>query len=260
MDCVSTIQAGLSLRPRRLKGLRRPTREIPGLGTAELVREERCHGWQILKQLVPSRLTIVDQVLLDDESDSDSLLHWETLWKLEPVSRVRLATELCEQFGTLAPDIELDDLLRSIDEWLAPYRISRSGNDYLIHYDCTDAPAGTVMGNVLVNAFIDSSGSLARVDTHGIEMAELMELELREAYRQRVVPIGCGFVADSIADRLICAGYVRPSDEYWTLLGASIKQTEALLNTAEASHQPFLAAALRMLKLVHSDAVNRLKS
>jgi hypothetical protein len=124
----------------------------------------------------------------------------------------------------------------------------------------TDAPAGTVMGNVLVNAFIDSSGSLARVDTHGIEMAELMELELREAYRQRVVPIGCGFVADSIADRLICAGYVRPSDEYWTLLRASIKQTKALLNAAEASHQPFLAAALRMLNLVHSDAVNRLKS
>tara|TARA_R110002049_G_C8974272_1_gene547805 strand:+ start:217 stop:816 length:600 start_codon:yes stop_codon:yes gene_type:complete len=199
-------------------------------------------------------------VLLDDESDSDSVLHWETLWKLEPVARVRLAAELCERFGTLATEIELVDILRSIDEWLAPYRISRSGNDYLIHYDCTDAPTGTLKGNILVNAFIDSSGSLARVDTHGAEMAELLELELRLAYRQRVVPIGCGFVADSIADRLICSGYVRPSSEYWTLLRASIKQTEALLSAAEASHQPFLAAALRMLNLVYLDAVNRLKS
>ena len=100
MDCVSTIQSALNLRPRRLKGLRRPTRTILGLSTAELVREERCHGWQIQKQLVPSRLTIVDQVLFDNQSENECLAYWETLWQIEPVARVRLVNKLLETLET----------------------------------------------------------------------------------------------------------------------------------------------------------------
>lgn len=260
MDCVSTVQPALNLRPRRPRGLLRPTKMIAGLGTVELVREERCHGWQMTKEFVPSRLTIVDQIMVGNESEDDARIYWETLSQKEPLARVRLATELFNRHQAGPPINDLDDILRSIDEWLVPYRISRSGNDYLVHYECTDAPAGTLLGSVLINALVTSCGTVSRIDTYGPETVTLIEAELRDAYRQRIVPDGCGFVVDSIADRLICAGYLRPTDEYWSLLSAAVEQTESLLALAEPRHHSFLQAALRMLNMVKSVATSRATS
>lgn len=257
MDCVSTAQSAIGLRPRRLKGLRRPTKDVPGIGLVELVRDERCHCWQIQKQIVATRYTLIDEVVVGTESEADSLAYWEQLWSLERLVRTRLATALWKKSPTSA---NLYGVVQFIDEWLVPYRISRSCPGYLIQYDCTDGPDGSLIGNILVNAFIEPSGLLSRIDTYTAEQSGLLELELRNAYRQRIVPRGCGFVCDSIADRLICSGYVRPCEEYWKLLSDSIAQTTALLQTAESSHRAFLTSARTMLQLVQSNAVSRLKT
>ena len=59
----------------------------------------------------------------------------------------------------------------------------------------------------------------------------------------------CGFVADSIADRLICYGFGTTTDDHAELLAASLSQTNELLVAARQSDKPFLRCACHLLTL-----------
>lgn len=227
------------MRPRRPKGLRRPTRYVDGFGSAELIRSERLLGWQVELQIVPTRLTKLDNFFRGTDDEADVVREWRRILDAEIGIRHAVVQNVIAeaQPSSIAYAVEL----------VAPLRIEPSGNGYMLEYDFTDLDNLAMPNVVLARAFVDNSFQITRLDTYSSETAP--EWELRDAYKCRIVPDGCGFVADSIADRLICYGFGTTADNHAELFKASLSQTNELLITARASDRTFLRCARDLLKL-----------
>ena len=239
IDCVSIVQSAAGLRPRRPIGLRRPTRDVDGFGSAELVRSERLHGWQVETQIVPTRLTKLDNFFRTTDDEADVVREWRRILNAETSIR-HAVTQMA------LGDAEPSSIAHAL-KLVAPYRIEPSGDDYLLEYDFTDFDEDAKRDVALARVFVDTSFKITRLDTHSVETAP--DWELRDAYKCRIVPNDCGFVADSIADRLICYGFSATTDDHAELLAASLSQTNELLVAARQSDKPFLRCARDLLTL-----------
>ncbi|HUE74609.1 MAG TPA: hypothetical protein VMP01_27325 [Pirellulaceae bacterium] len=247
-DCVSEARTVPGLKPRRLKGLRRPTKTIAGLGTIELAQEDGCHSWQLSHPFVPSRLTLVDDVLRESEpnAEADAVSFLARLLTNErPLRERAIRARYFEFIDESARPCPFDVILENLDEWMAPYRIERFGSSGThLKYDCRDAPNQALVGAEQIQVALDGDWSIDGVSYFTSGVADHLRIA---AYRQRVVPQGCGFAADCIADRFIINTYITPTPELATLLDQSIEQTAVLLEGAAHPHKPFLRCAHSML-------------
>ena len=219
--------------------MRRPTRDVDGFGSAELVRSERLHGWQVETQIVPTRLTKLDNFFRTTDDEADVVREWRRILNAETSIR-HAVTQMA------LGDAEPSSIAHAL-KLVAPYRIEPSGDDYLLEYDFTDFDEDAKRDVALARVFVDTSFKITRLDTHSVETAP--DWELRDAYKCRIVPNDCGFVADSIADRLICYGFSATTDDHAELLAASLSQTNELLVAARQSDKPFLRCARDLLTL-----------
>jgi hypothetical protein len=245
MDCLSEIRAIPGLRPRRPKGLRRPTKEHPLLGTMELVREERCHSWQVSDQLVPSRLTLIDGILQESEDTEEAVAYLTALRLME--RRIRenvIRARYFEFVGDSLRSMPFEQILEQLDGWMAPYRFSRWSGGTRMHYDCSDTPGELLVGARQIEISIDRHGNVDSVHFFDAEVAHHLRVA---AYVQRIVPEGCGLVADSIADQFVVCDRIAPTPELAALLDISIAQTADLLEKASSTERLFLREALALL-------------
>jgi hypothetical protein len=136
-------------------------------------------------------------------------------------------------------------ILEHLDEWMAPFRINRWGDvEFTIEYDCTDSPDQKLLGSPQIHASIDDSWSIWGLHYFAKGIAR----DLRnQAYRQRVIPEGSGFVEDCIADQFVFNQHVKMTPELSLLLTESIEQTTALYETAAPATKNFLREALALL-------------
>lgn len=248
VDCVSEARSVPGLKPRRLKGLRRPTKTIEGLGTVELAREERCHSWQLSYAFVPSRVTLIDSVLRESEpnAEAEAVSFMSRLIASERSLRERACRARYYEFiDEGARSVSFEPILENLDEWMAPFRIERIGSSGTsLKYDCRDAPNHTLLGFEQMNISLGDNWSIDGISCFTSGVADHLRIA---AYRQRVIPTGCGFVADSIADRFIVNTYITPTPELTSLLEQSIEQTSNLLAKAPGAHQPYLQCAHSLL-------------
>lgn len=250
MNCTSEIQKIPGLKPRRPIGLRRPTKVVPGLGTLERAREERCHSWQLSHSLVPTRLTLVDGILQDSHSGSEQISDAESFMKslLAKERKLRERTIRARYFEFIdegARSLPFAEILENLDDWMAPYRVDRwSTNDIFLKYDCSDAPDRALLGAGQIGVSLDADWSIHGVQYFTSGVADDLRIA---AYRQRILPEGCGFVADCIADQFIGTSHVTPSPELAALLEQSIEQTGALLEQAGPGSRTFLRCAHELL-------------
>src|SRR5678816_2582687 len=123
MNCISQVQYVPGLKTRRPKGLRRPTKVIPDLGTLEYAREERCHSWQMTHRFVPTRLTLIDEILQENEEAANAVRLFQTLAKKERGIREKVIR--ARYFEFVSPESRnpsFEEILIHLDDWVAPYR------------------------------------------------------------------------------------------------------------------------------------------
>lgn len=243
MNCISEVHRIRGLTPRRARGLNRPTRDIPGLGLIEYVREERCHGWQFSHQFVPSRRTLVDQVLREDEEPSKAVEFVAALVRHERPIRERVIRARYFEFANPeARQPAFDEILMRLDDWAAPYRVNRWGDSVTLWYDCFDAPQTRLIGAAQIGVSVDADFSISDVNYFTRGLAEELKIA---AYRQRIPPEG--FLVDSIADQFITMRSVRPTAELADLLTQSIEQTADLIERSSGPGEAFLRCAHSLL-------------
>jgi hypothetical protein len=246
MNCTSQVQRIKGLKPRRLKGLKRPTKTDPALGTLEYVTYERCHSWHLPHRFVPSRVTIVEQIVSEWEPKQveNAILLMAILKDNEREIRERI---LRASYRELVSDAgrsgSIDQILEHLDDWMALFWMTYWDEYFDVRYDCSDAPEGTLFGADQIRI---SLGKDAAIQSLSFD-SDPSDDNRRDAFRQRVVPPDCGFVADSVADKFITNGYFAPTPELADLLDASIEQTAALLANAATDSEAFLRSAHRLL-------------
>lgn len=244
MDCTSEVHQIPGLTFRRRKGLRRPTHEIPGLGTLEYVRDERGHSWQLSHKQVPTRMTLVDGVFGKNDDPAQAIELMATIATRE--RQLRQGVMRARYFEFVDPIYRqppFDDILANLDDWIVPYRIDRWGEDRLVFsFDCCDAPGQQLVGAAQIRVSVDADWSAYDVRYFTSGLSDELQVS---AYRQRILPEG--FVADSIADQFIGTPHVKPTPDLALLLAESIAQTHALMQESEGSARAFLRCAHALL-------------
>jgi len=226
VNCTSEVRQIPGLKPRRPKGLQRPTKTVPGLGTLEYAREERCHSWQLTHHFVPSRATLIDEILGETEEPAEAVGVFSKLVQNERGIRERAVR--ARYFEFISPEFRnppFDDIIDHLDNWVAPYRITRWASGWWMHYDCTDGPNRQLLGAPQIHVKVDPDWSISDVHYFTAGIGEDLELS---AYRQRVPPEG--FVIDSIVDQFIGTRSVKPTPELASLLAECIDQADDLLH------------------------------
>lgn len=254
-DCVGTKMPVEGLKPRKPKGLVRPKKEIAGLGTIEKVRDERCHSWRIDVDLIATRKTTIDEVLLENEEPAVAAKFVTQLRAQEKELRSRFVVAVTEHLTHPATRrLALGDLRLNLDEWVAPYRVTRSpdGNGAYLYYDCSDAPAPFLLNASLFNVSVDRDWSICGFSTFYSDVAWDRRVE---AFRQRVIPADCGFIEDCVADKLISYSFLSMTPALEDLFKESVAQITALREKAAKASEPFFTAALTLLAASEARAI-----
>lgn len=249
MDCVGTAASVPGLQIRRPVGLRRPQRDVPGIGTLELMRDGNSHSWETLQQLVPTRMTRISGLLERNEPDLADERFIQELPGLELDLRRRIANVWCEQFA--APSnrsLSVETVLHNLSDWMIPYHIERLLDGFDLHYDCTDAPDGSLLGTCCISVKVTSDLSIVEFAAGNVDDVVHYQSGL---FRQRVIPLDCGFVEDSVADQLIVSPCWDLDDDQKELLFDSIRQTRALVDRCREQNRQFLHAALANLNRLY---------
>jgi hypothetical protein len=243
MNCTSEVHKVPGLKPRRPKGLRRPTKAIAGLGTIELVRDERGHSWQMTRSLVSTRATLFDGLFGKNEDPAQDVELMSIIAKRERSIRENAIHARYFQFvDAKHREPQFEEIVANIDEWVAPYRIDRWVDGLVFSFDCSDAPQQQLVGARQVRVAVDPDWSIYDVRYYTADVSDELQLE---AYRQRVLP-DC-FVVDSIADQFIGTLHVTPTVELASLLAQSIDQTGSLMRSSCGSSKAFLRCAYSLL-------------
>tara|TARA_R110002073_G_scaffold80260_4_gene193413 strand:+ start:5294 stop:6091 length:798 start_codon:yes stop_codon:yes gene_type:complete len=249
MDCVSVVATVPGLRFRRPTGLTRPQRDVAGIGKLELVLDGESHSWEVLRQLVPTRMTRISGMLEHHESELSDERFVQELLVLELGVRRRIANAWCEHFAApsdrpLSKELVLDNLA----DWMIPYHIQRLPDGFDFNYDCTDAPNGSLLGACSISAKVTPDLSVVEFAVGNME--EIVHYQ-SELFRQRIIPPDCGFVEDSIADQLIVSPCWHLDDNQQELLFDSIRQTRELVDCCTEQNRQFLNAALSNLERLY---------
>lgn len=248
MDCVGSPANIKTLLPRRPIGLKRPTRNVPGIGIAELVREGNASLWEVHRQIVPTRNTRVSGLLQDidcEQSDEEFIANLSSI-ELDVRSRFAQAWS-----GSLLAASERSEsngaAVQNISKSIAPYHIERLLDGYEFSFDCTDTPGGNLMGATHVQIKTNWNYSIIELGVCGLEELVFLQAEM---FRQRVIPSDCGFVQDSVADRFACLDCRPLNNELEELLLESIQQVRALRIEYTQNHH-FLDALVSNLDRLH---------
>ena len=229
MDCVGSVASVPGLRLRRPAGLSRPQRDVPGIGKVELVRDGESHSWEVERQLVPTRMTRISGIWSTMSSIFQMNASCNKLPDLELDLRRRIANSWCELFA--APSdraLSIERVLDNLADWMIPYHIERLLDGFDFNYDCTDAPDGSLLGACTISVKVTTNLSIVEFAAGHIDDVVHYQSEL---FRQRIIPLDCGFVEDSVADQLITSPCWHLDEDQKGLLFDSIRQTRELVMT-----------------------------
>lgn len=148
--------------------------------------------------------------------------------------------------GTAPESSQIDQsaIRANLDLWMAPWLVDRSSaGRYSVDYDCLDAPNGQLLGAGYIHALVEPDGRVSKA--HFNEMFSGFSAEM---FRQRIIPAGCGFVENCIADQFITDRIIRFTPDLERLLKQSMVEVESLLREAPNEAHSFLREAIRILR------------